>query len=163
MTDKELKKMSRLELLELLLEESKENEDLNTRVESLLQEKQEAEKLQMLQQLTGQLEASLEQFEGIAEQFKKIAQEGITVKEHHYNEKPVASPVVSVQYRSDEEKAAETDSESKADCENCTDLKIFRKLMLFYSQRPEAISTLPLPLQNDVVGRIRQAISEQRA
>lgn len=152
MTDKELKKMSRLELLELLLEESKENEILNSRVEKLQHEKQETENIQMLQHITGQLEDSLRQFQFIAEEFKKNAHEGITVKSR--DERVVASPVVTVQYRSDEDKTA------KEGCESCTDIKLFRRLMLFFSQRPDVTSMLPMQLQSEVVGRIRQAINE---
>ena len=52
MTDKELRKLSRLELLELLLEASKENRKLKEKINRLIAENQTAKNIENLSVVT---------------------------------------------------------------------------------------------------------------
>ena len=66
MTEKELKKLSRLELLELLLEASTENHELNEQVKKLKAEIDTAQHIQQLSDTVTQAESLLEKVRYLA-------------------------------------------------------------------------------------------------
>lgn len=79
MTDKELKKLSRLELLELLLAESRENERLRAELEQIKQEntiKKNVQKLneisENLDETSEKLSEALQQLSVMVSNFNKI-------------------------------------------------------------------------------------------
>lgn len=65
MTDKELRKLSRLELLELLLEASKENEKLKGQIKDLQAENETTQNIEKLSKITGQVESTLTHITGV--------------------------------------------------------------------------------------------------
>ncbi|MEE1065893.1 MAG: hypothetical protein UH249_07165 [Acutalibacteraceae bacterium] len=67
MTDKELKKLSRLELLELLLIETKENERLKTELEKIKKENSIEKSAQLLNETANQLDAALQKVTTISD------------------------------------------------------------------------------------------------
>lgn len=77
MTDKELRKLSRLELLELLLEASRENEKLKEKVEKLRVENQMAQSIENLSDAALQLENALKYADSLTGALKSAADEDV--------------------------------------------------------------------------------------
>lgn len=127
MTEKELKKLNRLELLELLLEVSKENQELKGRIDKLNNEIDTAQKLEYLSNAIVQVESALKHADRLT----------ATMKASGYN--PDQSAVNSA----DEQQPSLLDKE------------IYRCLLHFYSENNEALSTLPLELQIAVQERVK--------
>ncbi len=73
MTDKELKKLSRLELLELLLAETRENERLRTELEKIKQENTIKKSAQHLNATSENLGAALQQVSSIINSLDKVS------------------------------------------------------------------------------------------
>lgn len=76
MTERELKKLSRLELLELLLEASTENQALKERIEKLTVELQMAEGIQQLSETTRQVESALKYANNLTAWMKAVGSGG---------------------------------------------------------------------------------------
>ena len=70
MTDKELRKLSRLELLELLLEASNENNELKEKIKALKNEIKTAQNIEKLSSATGQLESALKYVNSLIDNIK---------------------------------------------------------------------------------------------
>ena len=66
-TDKELKKLSRLELLELLLIETRENERLKEELEKIKKENSIEKSAQLLNETANQLDAALQKVSSISD------------------------------------------------------------------------------------------------
>ena len=79
MTERELKKLSRLELLELLLEASTENQALKERIEKLTVEVQTAESIQQLSASTRQVENALKYANNLTAWMKAVGSGDDTV------------------------------------------------------------------------------------
>lgn len=112
MTDKELKKLSRLELLELLLAESRENERLREEIEKLKQEntiirsaQQLNETSESLDETSVKLSAALEQVSSIINGLDKISFAART------EETVVASEKEDENCETDETETDETETE----------------------------------------------------
>ncbi len=73
MTEKELKKLSRLELLELLLDASTENYELKDRIAKLQTELQAAQQIQQLSTAIQQVENVLEQANRLSASINGVA------------------------------------------------------------------------------------------
>ncbi|MEE0265782.1 MAG: hypothetical protein UD936_09165 [Acutalibacteraceae bacterium] len=72
MTDKELKKLSRLELLELLLAESRENERLRAELEQIKQENSMHNSVQRLNEISEKLDETLQKLYLVAGNTDKV-------------------------------------------------------------------------------------------
>ena len=70
MTDKELRKLSRLELLELLLEASRKNKKLIEKIKKLTEENQTAKNIENLSAVTNQVEAVLKYANSLTDTLK---------------------------------------------------------------------------------------------
>lgn len=133
MTDKELRKLSRLELLELLLEASKENEKLKEQVETLKAEIITAQNIKNLSEATLQIENALRYANNLTDTLKGV----------------------SVKNRSDKGKNINADKSNVV-----SDRDIYCRIMGFYSKNPEAIYVFPDKLKNDITERIKEVISK---
>ena len=71
MTDKELRKLSRLELLELLLEASRENEKLKEKIAKMKQESNAAKSIENLSATTKQVSTVLEYANNLTDTLRK--------------------------------------------------------------------------------------------
>ncbi len=133
MTEKELKKLSRVELFEILLEESKENERLrqellqkneelsaNADINSLIAADRMNTAIEKLDLLVSKLETNVE---------KSKAQKD-TVKETSVADEAARNAAIS-------------------------DRKLFLRLLSFYSSSKIAMALLPSEIQNDVKARLR--------
>ncbi len=141
MTDKELKKLSRLELLELLLAESRENDRLRAEIERL-DDKQAVEKsAQHLNEAAKQLDSALEK---------------VLSMMPHGNNSPTDDSCKDSATSHNEVPAEQADSEKeKAEAaHNLVDYNIYKKLIIFFKKNPYALSVLPDDLHQEVSDRI---------
>lgn len=131
MTDKELRKLSRLELLELLLEASKENKKLKDQIDILKAENATAQNIRNLSEATLQVENALRYANGLVDTLK-------------------AAP----------EKVAPVNGEnvSREKAGSISDREIYWHLMSFYYKKPEAMLVLPERLRNDISERIKEVL-----
>lgn len=133
MTEKELKKLSRLELLELLLEISTENRALKERVASLSAEVNKSQDIRQLSAAIQQIESALKYTDHITAMVKTTAYEMSKSGNEHAMEE-----------------LADTIPEP-----TLLDKEIYRCLLHFFDDNPEALSTLPLELKIAVSERVK--------
>ena len=139
MTDKELRKLSRLELLELLLKESKENRELKAELEKI---KSVEKTTEQLKETAAQFDTSMQNAESLVAMLRKLvfgegaaeaSGSGTKTKDNLY-----------------------TASRKKV----LTDIDIYRRLMVFFSRDADALSLLPDRLREDVIRRLKEAMAE---
>lgn len=131
MTDKELRKLSRLELLELLLEASKENKKLKEQIETLKAENATAQNIRNLSDATLQVENALRYANSLTDTLKGAPHKAVTVR--------------------DENPGHEKNN-------SVSDRDIYWRIMGFYSKNPEAALALPEKLRSDVSDRIQEVL-----
>lgn len=156
MTDKELKKLSRLELLEILLEESKENERLRTELQKKSDEYAISQSIKNLSSIADKMTSSLETIDAIAPYLQKIA---IT------NESVKAEGSQSVCENPQQKEAAQQNqSPTKNEIPNpdldgktvvISDRELYIRIMRFFSKNEFVLAVLPTELQNDIKYRLR--------
>lgn len=137
MTDKELRKLSRLELLELLLEASKENRELKETVERLKSENDTAQSIEKLSAVTQQTENSLKYVNSLADLLRDALGKTASVKAKGN----IAKETVT---------SAETTSVS--------DREIYRRMLCFFAENTDKLSVLPSDIENAVRERIRRIL-----
>ena len=130
-TDKELRKLSRLELLELLLEASKENEKLKEKIEKLKVDNKTAQSIENLSVATRQVANALKYADSITSALKtssigsaSSSKEG-TVK----NAQP--------------------------------DREIYKRMLCFFAKNDEKLSVFPADIENDVRERIKSLLEKR--
>ncbi len=132
MTDKELRKLNRLELLELLLEASKENEKLKEKIEELKRENKTAQNIENLSVTTRQVETALK-----------------------YANSLTASLKASVGGCVPSNKTGKNDSEKASSADGLSDKEIYRRILCFFAEDDERLSVFPADISDAVRGRIR--------
>ncbi len=137
MTDKELRKLSRLELLELLLEASKENRELKETVERLKSENDTAQSIEKLSAVTQQTENSLKYVNSLADLLRDALGKTASVKEKGNIAK---------------------ETEASAETSSVSDREIYRSLLCFFAENTEKLSVLPSDIENAVRERIRRIL-----
>ncbi len=157
MTDKELKKLSRLELLEILLEETKENKKLKDELKTANKIIKNAT---ILSELIGKMDNTL----GQAQSF--------TTKLHHITEDMSAlnsqvqvSRINKGQPRQDifPTHSRENKPVPKSDTSNnISDKKLYVSILNYYLANDAALSALPPNIQNDIRTRIRGVLDEKK-
>ncbi len=130
MTDKELKKLSRLELLELLLEESRENERLRTELERLRLEGDMVNASQRISQATEQLDTVIDNAKRLAD---------------------TLDPAYTATERQSDNKNTESVKKVRS-----VDADIYKRIMVFFSRNPRSIIFLPEDIRSDVEKRLRE-------
>ncbi len=158
MTEKELKKLSRLELLELLLEESKENERLKAELEKINAENSVAKSMEALSAVTEQMNSALEYANALTGDLQKIARDGITVKTE---KAPANVAVVGQNYPNIPKKQGAPTSEEATQV-IISDRKLYWRIMYFYSQNEMALAFLPPDIRNDVRTRIKGILENRK-
>ncbi len=144
MTDKELRKLSRLELLELLLEASRENEKLKEKIEKMKQENNTARNIENLSTATKQVSNVLEYANNLTDVLRKTTQEVVTANSAAQNEK--AKP-----QRTPEAKQSAI-----------SDRNLYWRIMNTYAKNHEALDVLPDDIRNDVRDRIRGILESRK-
>ncbi len=144
MTDKELRKLSRLELLELLLEASRENEKLREKLEKLKQEKNAARSIENLSATTKQVSTVLEYANNLTDTLRKTTHEVVTAGVKPQGER-------STVQRTPEDKQPVI-----------SDRSLYWRIMNVYAKNDEALDVLPDDIRNDVRDRIRGIIESRK-
>lgn len=138
MTDKELRKLSRLELLELLLTESRENDKLKEELSQLKKENSIDKTTVLISDTAKQIEEILNTAKSLTENLNGIFSDNqviITPK----------SPVTQTKEKKKKSK----------------DAKIYERLLLFFYRNPDALTVLSEELHTDIQNRIDEIVSTQ--
>ena len=140
MTDKELKKLSRLELLELLLEASNENKRLKDKIKKMTSENEASKSIENLATTTKQASDILDYANRLVETIK-------------------AAPADFAAEKSGAVKNVKTSSDNS---KNYTDRNLYLRIMNFYAKNVEALEVLPPELKNDITNRIKEILENRR-
>lgn len=150
MTDKELKKLSRLELLELLLAESRENEHIKEELEKVKQENTIEKSAHHLNETSDKLESVLQKLSSMITELGEVREKECVV---------VKQTVSSESIRAKEENNLQTDTVIADVSENpdrYVDFNIYKNLIVFFISNPESLDVLPDDLRQTVVNRIEE-------
>ena len=138
MTDKELRKLSRLELLELLLDASKKNKQLKEQIDRLTVENKTARNIENLSAITHQVEKALEYANGITDSLK------------------------STSGKADSVNTGIRERKSPAASSSLSDVEIYRQMLSFFARNDDKLSVFPADLENSVRARIRSILERRK-
>ena len=147
MTDKELRKLSRLELLELLLESSKENSKLKEKIDSLTAENKTTQNIENLSVITRQVESALKyanSLTGVLESVSNEVASSDSEAKKASNNRPKKSKT-----------CAETDPLS--------DVEIYRRMLSFFARNDDKLNVFPADIENDVRARINSILEKRKS
>ena len=147
MTDKELRKLSRLELLELLLEASKENRKLKEKINRLIAENQTAKNIENLSVVTHQVESVLKYANSLTNSLKSGS---VDIVSSYSALKADSTPKVEEIETKIEEHETKTDSPN--------DKEIYLKMMCFFAKNEDKLDVFPDELETVVRERIRNIL-----
>lgn len=140
MTDKELRKLSRLELLELLLEAGKENTKLKEQIARLTAENKTSENIENLSVITGQVENVLKYASGLTKALE-VASSGT---------KPVKKEKARVQNTPVREDAI-------------SDREIYRRMLSFFAENDDKLDVFPEETAHIVRTRINNIFESRKS
>lgn len=132
MTDKELKKLSRLELLELLLDVSKENRKLKDYIKKLRADNETAQSIEHLSVITRQVENALEYANNLTRTLEGASDKPL----------PSTASVKNTTVKSD----------------TVSDVDIYRRMLCFFAKNDDKLNVFPADIENDVRERIRRIL-----
>lgn len=138
MTDKELRKLSRLELLELLLEASKENRKLKKIIENQKLENATAQNIRNLSEATLRVENALKYANSLTNSLKASPNEVLPPIIHHI-------PSGSTEMK---------DKQAKSEYEMPSDKDIYLRMLCFLAKNEDKLSVFPTDIEIDVRNRI---------
>lgn len=163
MTEKELKKLSRLELLEILLEESKENEKLRQELQEKSDENIMTQSIRDLSLMADKMNSALNKADALTKDLQKIAKDGITVTAvaaENREAKPAQKIGVQSYPTPPRKEAAPVKQEDKTVI--LSDRNLYWRLMRYYSQNEMALAFLPPDIQNDIKARLRGILNGRK-
>ena len=134
MTDKELRKLSRLELLELLLEASNENKKLKEKIVMLEAEGKVSDNIENLSSVVRQVESTLKYANSLTDSLNtavKNKSENVCVREIRVRPEP--SP----------------------------DRDIYIRMLRFFTQNDDKLKVFPADIENDVRMRIKSILEKK--
>ncbi len=137
MTDKELKKLSRLELLELLLDVSKENRKLKEHINKLKADNETAQSIEHLSVMTRQVENALVYANNLTRALDRNSDKS----------SPSNEPVKNTVSESDK----------------VSDVEIYRQMLSFFAQNDDKLSIFPSETENVVRARIRSILERRKS
>ncbi len=143
MTAKELRKLSRLELLELLLESAKENEKLKEKVLHLEAENEAAHSIDNLHDASCRLELTLASASQLTESLRKTAKDVVAAASNAANA-PAEIPSFA---QGQQEKSDKT---------------LYCRLLNFFAKNRDMLHILPTDLRQDVSVRINQLLGRAK-
>lgn len=139
MTDKELRKLNRLELLELLLEASKENKKLKEQIKRLQLENKTTQNIENLSVITGQMETALRYANNITDTLRPSS----NVTDNTKDNNAVSRPEVKG--------------------ESLSDVEIYKRMLLFFANNDDKLSVFPEDIKNDVRARLRSILERKKS
>lgn len=143
MTDKELRKLSRLELLELLLEVSKENSKLKEQIDRLNDENKTNQNIENLSVMTRHMENSLRYAKGLADSLKMTSDKAVT------SDNTVKT-----------DRVGEVRTNDKS--EQLSDVEIYKRMLCFFANNDDKLSVFPTDVENSVRARIRSILERRK-
>ncbi len=149
MTDKELKKLSRLELLEILLEETKENEKLR---EELGESDAVTRSNAVLMNLIDRLNRTLNKADAVAEKLYEVSERAELQPQDNGGKRVVLS-----QESKPRKQLKEADKNIIM-----TDLKLYLRILNYYLSDDEALKALPSDIQRDIRTRTRGILDAKK-
>lgn len=147
MTDKELRKLSRLELLELLLKESSENKKLHEELDKLKSENSIKKTTERLQETAEQFDSSLQNAETLVSIMQKLVS-------GESAELPVIDRCVVLEDADNEKNPKKKKISQDAD--------IYRRLMQFFFHNADVLSYLPDDLREDITARLTGILTKAK-
>lgn len=155
MTDKELKKLSRLELLEILLEETKENEKLRAEIAILENEKKFLTEEKRLFEITNQMDSALSQVNRLVANLQNITN-------HTVNEK-TSSPQKDTEQHNPNNTRENTDGiDDKTKGAVISDRNLYWRMMKFFAMNEAVLALLPYDIHSDVKTRLRGILDAKK-
>lgn len=133
-TDKELRKLSRLELLELLLEVSNENKKLKEKIITLKAESKTAQNIENLSLVSRQVENTLKYANSLTDSLKTVVKD--------------ESKSVSIQ-------------ETQAKPDLIHDRDIYIQMLRFFVQNDDKLNVFPADIENIVRMRIKSILERK--
>ena len=131
MTDKELRKLNRLELLELLLEASKENKKLKEQIKQLQLENKTTQSIENLSVITGQMESALRYANNITDTLRPSSKTTDNAKDNGTANRP----------------------DTKV--QPLSDVEIYKRMLLFFANNDEKLGVFPDDIRDVVRVRLR--------
>lgn len=145
MTDKELRKLSRLELLELLLNEGRENKKLQEELEKLKSENNIEKTTERLKETAEQFDLSLQNAEVLVSVMQKL----------------IAGEDVNVPVNDNSTVSRDADTENNPKQKTVShDADIYRRLMHFFLRNMNYLSYLPDDLREDITARLTEILAK---
>lgn len=140
MTDKELRKLSRIELLELLLEVSKENRKLKERIGQLKAENKTAQNIENLYAATRQVESALKYVNSLTNTLEGISREvPQSVELQRYETQTLSEETKNKSVRTD-------------------DKDIYVQILCFFAKNDDKLAVLPDGIRANVITRINELL-----
>lgn len=133
MTDKELRRLSRLELLELLLEASKENQQLREQVERLTVESKTSQHIENLSVITRQVENTLKYANDITDTLKTSSADAVPT-------------------------SVKLDANTADN--RLSDKEIYRRILLFFANNDSRLDVFPDELGRDIRERLKSLLKK---
>lgn len=140
-----MKKLSRLELLELLLEASKENKKLKEEIDRLRFESKTTQNIENLSMITTQVESALKYANSLTDTLKITSNENTSSNVSTNNDKSVMNH--------------QTNTKS----DSLSDVDIYRRMLRFFAKNDDKLSVFPADIENDVRARIRSIIERRKS
>lgn len=142
MNEKELKKLKRLEILELLLEQSAINENMKQELQELKNRNNAAELTENLEKMISQMNYAIENVDHIADKLQQMSKKEPGAESiENKNDR-----VVSVQQKND----------------TVTNKNLYGRIMYFFWQNDDVLSSLPDELQKDIRTKLRGILNDRK-
>lgn len=157
MTDKELRKLSRLELLELLLKESSENQKLREELNKLKSENKIEKTAERLTETADHLDSSLQNIEN----YVTLMQSMISEKNTESAKDSEAESETEVIEETETTDTPESDIQKQK--KNSEDADIYRRFMQFFYYNRNNLVFLPDDLRKDVTRRLSEIMENAQS
>lgn len=172
MTDKQLKKLSRLEVLELLLEQTKINEQLRAEIAELENELSKSNRIAMLDKLAAEMQSSVETLNRHTKKIETLFESSNTGtesnaqigSEKNNNELRTAGDVhqVTEEYEKADVKRPAENKITINEKNRYSNINLYSRLMYFYYKNENALSILPEDIQRDVREKLKGILNGEK-
>ncbi|MBR3868790.1 MAG: hypothetical protein IKM66_05690 [Clostridia bacterium] len=142
MTEKELKKLNRLEILELLLEQSTINENMRQELHELKNKNNAAELTENLNKMILQMNSALDNVNHIAENLQEMSKKDPEPE--------------NIENKNDKTVPFQQENDT------VTNKNLYGRIMYFFWQNDDVLSSLPEELQKDIRKKLRGILNDRK-